>query len=158
MSLTWLHISDFHIRGGDPYDRDTVLGALVKSVAEYRRSGGCPDLIFASGDVAHSGKREEYLLADKFFDDLLAAAGLEKSRRAGVRRTGASSRAGVLKPTNPHFSPASTAAGDKAMSTSLRSAIVRNSLSRLAPRAGCRGPRMHGLSRSWQRKLVRKAG
>jgi hypothetical protein len=31
MHLTWLHISDFHIRGGDPYDRDVVLRALVKS-------------------------------------------------------------------------------------------------------------------------------
>ena len=32
MPITWLHISDFHIRAGDPYDRDVVLRALVKSV------------------------------------------------------------------------------------------------------------------------------
>jgi len=25
MSLTWLHVSDFHFKAGDPYDRDVVL-------------------------------------------------------------------------------------------------------------------------------------
>ena len=80
MSLTWLHISDFHVRGGDPYDRDVVLGALVKSVGEYRRRGRSPDLIFATGDIAHSGKPEEYEIAGRFFDDLLGAVGLDKSR------------------------------------------------------------------------------
>ena len=78
MSITWLHVSDFHFRGGDPYDRDVVLRALVKSVERYRKEGRKPDLIFATGDVAHSGKSEEYKLATKFFDDLLKAAGLER--------------------------------------------------------------------------------
>ncbi|MFN0104157.1 MAG: metallophosphoesterase family protein [Bryobacteraceae bacterium] len=80
MSLTWLHISDFHIRAGDPYDRDVVLGALVDSVAEYAKRGRRPDLIFATGDIAFSGKAAEYEIAGKFFDHLLSAVGLEKSR------------------------------------------------------------------------------
>lgn len=79
MPVTWLHVSDFHIRGGDPYDRDVVLKALVQSVAEYRERGLSADLIFATGDVAHSGKAAEYDLADRFFKDLLQAAGLSKS-------------------------------------------------------------------------------
>ena len=80
MSITWLHISDFHIRGGDPYDRDVVLKALVRSVRDYRETKGRkPDLIFATGDIAYSGKAEEYLPATVFFDALLDAAGLEKS-------------------------------------------------------------------------------
>ena len=52
MSVTWLHISDFHVRGGDPYDRDVVLRSLVKSVGEYRKRGRAPDVIFATGDIA----------------------------------------------------------------------------------------------------------
>ena len=56
MKLVWLHVSDFHFKGGDPYDRDVVLRALVRSVAEYRERGRQPDLIFATGDVAFSGK------------------------------------------------------------------------------------------------------
>ena len=80
MSIKWLHISDFHVRSGDPYDRDVVLGALVKSLAEYHRQGRSPDLIFATGDIAHSGKPQEYDLAEKFFDDLLSALNLPKNR------------------------------------------------------------------------------
>ena len=79
MSLTWLHISDFHIRGGDPYDREVVLKALVKSVGDYARGGLKPDLIVATGDIAFSGKASEYAEATKFFDDLLRAAGVERT-------------------------------------------------------------------------------
>jgi hypothetical protein len=80
MSLTWLHVSDFHIRSGDPYDRDVVLQALVQSVRRYRERGRAPDLIFATGDIAYSGKAAEYEIAGRFFDDLLLAAGLDKRR------------------------------------------------------------------------------
>jgi tetratricopeptide (TPR) repeat protein/predicted phosphodiesterase len=79
MSVTWLHVSDFHIRGGDPYDRDVVLGALIRSVRELReRDGRKPDLIFATGDVAHSGKASEYEPATMFFEALLEAAAVER--------------------------------------------------------------------------------
>jgi predicted phosphodiesterase len=79
MSVTWLHVSDFHFKGGDPYDRDVVLGALVRSVKEFReKEGRQPDFVFATGDVAHSGQSTEYQSATKFFDSLLAAAGVDK--------------------------------------------------------------------------------
>ena len=55
MTLRWLHISDFHFRGGDPYDRDVVLRALVCAVRTYRAQGRQPDLIFATGDIAQFG-------------------------------------------------------------------------------------------------------
>ncbi len=77
MQVSWLHVSDFHIRGGDPYDRDVVLKTLVKSVRYFRDHGRAPDLIFATGDIAHGGKPAEYELATKFFDDLLEAAKLK---------------------------------------------------------------------------------
>ena len=78
MTLRWLHISDFHFRGGDPYDRDVVLRALVCAVRTYREQGRQPDLIFATGDIAQSGKATEYAPASTFFDAILAAAGLER--------------------------------------------------------------------------------
>jgi len=80
MSLTWLHVSDFHIKSGDTYDSDVVLRALVESVRRYAEQGRKPDLIFATGDIAHSGKAAEYEIAGRFFDELLSAAGLDKSR------------------------------------------------------------------------------
>jgi tetratricopeptide (TPR) repeat protein/predicted phosphodiesterase len=81
MPVTWLHVSDFHIREGDPYDRNVVLSALVSSVRRMReKDGPAPDLIFATGDIAFSGKPAEYAMATKFFDDLLDAAGLDRRR------------------------------------------------------------------------------
>ena len=77
MAASWLHISDFHFRGGDPYDRDVVLGALVKSVKWLRDNRGRrPDLVFATGDIAHAGQANEYEEATRFFDDLISAAGV----------------------------------------------------------------------------------
>src|ERR1043166_607501 len=80
MQVSWLHVSDFHIRGGDPYDRDVVLKTLVRSVKYFREQGRAADLIFATGDIAHGGKPAEYELATKFFDDLLDAIKIEKRR------------------------------------------------------------------------------
>jgi tetratricopeptide (TPR) repeat protein/predicted phosphodiesterase len=80
VAVSWLHISDFHIKTGDPYDRDVVLKALVKSVDWHRTHGHPADLIFATGDIAHSGRAAEYEIATRFFDDLLAAAHLNKDR------------------------------------------------------------------------------
>jgi nucleoside phosphorylase/predicted phosphodiesterase len=81
MKATWLHVSDFHFKRGDPYDRDVVLKALVRSVERFRtEEGRQPDLIFATGDIADKGHPDEYPAATAFFDALLAAAGVEKRR------------------------------------------------------------------------------
>jgi predicted phosphodiesterase len=78
MKASWLHVSDFHFRGGDPYDRDVVLRALVKSIRTYRDGGRRPDLVFATGDIAHSGQENEYEAAAEFLDALIEAAGVER--------------------------------------------------------------------------------
>jgi predicted phosphodiesterase/predicted NACHT family NTPase len=80
MPVTWLHVSDFHFSGGDRYDRDVVLRALLRSVKSFRERGRQPDVVFATGDVAHAGQANEYEAATAFFDALLAAAGLERTR------------------------------------------------------------------------------
>ncbi len=79
--FNWLHISDFHIKDGDGYDSMVVLSALVSKVQEYKESGRqSPEAIFVTGDIAHSGKSTQYQQASAFFDELLAATGLNKSR------------------------------------------------------------------------------
>jgi formylglycine-generating enzyme required for sulfatase activity/predicted MPP superfamily phosphohydrolase len=80
MAVTWLHVSDFHLSDGAPYDQEVILRSLVSSVKHFRAEGHAPDLIFATGDIAQSGKAKEYETATKFFDDLLDAAGLNRDR------------------------------------------------------------------------------
>ncbi len=41
------------------------------------REDALPTLSSLTGDIAHSGKAQEYELAAKFFEDLLAATGLK---------------------------------------------------------------------------------
>jgi predicted phosphodiesterase len=80
VKVDWLHISDFHLREGDRYDRDVVLKALIQRVKSHRDEGRKTDFIFATGDVACSGKAAEYALATEMFDRLLEAAGLKRER------------------------------------------------------------------------------
>jgi len=79
-AVTWLHISDLHLSDRGAYDQEVILRALVDSVKQFRAEGQVPDLIVVTGDIAHSGRVEEYRQATLFFDDLLAAAGLDKRR------------------------------------------------------------------------------
>ncbi len=79
MPVTWLHISDLHVRTGDSYDRDVVFRALVRSVRRFReKERRNPDVIFVTGDIGYSGRADEYAIATKFFDELLEAAGLDR--------------------------------------------------------------------------------
>ena len=81
MALSWLHISDAHFKSGDQYDRDVVLAALVRAVRGFQeQQGRRPDLVFFTGDVAHSGKPAEYDAASRFFEALLDAVGLGRDR------------------------------------------------------------------------------
>lgn len=81
MPVTWLHISDLHLRNDDSYDRVVVLRSLVKSVKHFRqRDGRAPDFIFVTGDVAYSGKPDEYVVVGDFLDELLDAAALTRRR------------------------------------------------------------------------------
>jgi 3',5'-cyclic AMP phosphodiesterase CpdA/pimeloyl-ACP methyl ester carboxylesterase len=73
----WLHISDFHIQDGDGYDRNVILKALVESLEPDQRP---IDFIFATGDIAFSGRESQYEKATLFFNQLLAAAKLPKER------------------------------------------------------------------------------
>ncbi len=79
-AVTWLHVSDFHLGDDAPYDQVVILRSLVESVQRFRQEGHRPDLIFATGDIARSGKAREYAIATTFFEALLDAAGLTRDR------------------------------------------------------------------------------
>jgi predicted phosphodiesterase len=99
--LSWLHISDMHIKTGDPYDRDMVLNALIASMKRFLARGLKPDLVFFTGDVAYSGDAHQYKQATKFFDKLLEELHLsrdallvipgnhdvDRTRSRGLKRT-----------------------------------------------------------------------
>ena len=74
--LTWLHLSDWH-QGGSEFDRQVVRGALLKDIQERTKISSSLikiDFIIFSGDVAFSGKPEEYRAArEQFFQPLLDA-------------------------------------------------------------------------------------
>ena len=79
MEFRWIHVSDFHFTDADPYGRNVVLRALVEQVRWQREHGFQAHVIFATGDIANRGLASEYEPASVFFDNLLRAAGLEKS-------------------------------------------------------------------------------
>ncbi len=75
--VTWLHLSDFHFNIRAKNDSEIVLERLLDDI---RDCISCYSLnlnfIIISGDIAFSGKTEEYDLAAKFFDKLLTITGL----------------------------------------------------------------------------------
>ena len=78
-----LHISDLHVNvnSGEKFDRTLVLDPLIDRVMLDRDKNGLePEIVIVSGDIASSGKKEEYIEAKKFFDDLLAELKLPKER------------------------------------------------------------------------------
>ncbi|MHB1606427.1 MAG: metallophosphoesterase family protein [Leptospirales bacterium] len=79
-SICWLHISDIHMRVIDAWSHDVVLKAMCEDMVRRRGHGVSPDFILATGDLAFSGKMEEYKLVESFFDALSTASGVPKER------------------------------------------------------------------------------
>ncbi|MCP4696295.1 MAG: hypothetical protein GY862_05550, partial [Gammaproteobacteria bacterium] len=81
-NITWLHLSDWHQKGED-FDREMVRDALLRDIRE--RAAISPglekiDFMVFSGDLAFSGKAEEYRAAiEIFIEPVLQAAGLDKN-------------------------------------------------------------------------------
>lgn len=78
--ICWLHISDIHMRARDAWSQDVVLTATCDHIARQRTEGNVADFILVTGDIAFSGKADEYMLAVGFFDALCIAAGMSKER------------------------------------------------------------------------------
>lgn len=78
--IAWLQVSDIHMRQRDEWSQDVVLRALTDSIRTRRSQGLTLDFILATGDLAFSGKKEEYDLVERFFDELIIASGVPKER------------------------------------------------------------------------------
>lgn len=75
-----LHISDLHINTKEHFDRSVVLDPLIERVKTDMRSGFQPEIVVVTGDIAATGIKDEYELAEKFFKDLRSALGLSVER------------------------------------------------------------------------------
>jgi predicted phosphodiesterase len=77
--ITWLHVSDWHQKGKE-FDRTVVRDQMMNDIrkrAEIDSRLDHIDLIVFSGDVAYSGRQDEYEAAiANFFTPLLDATGL----------------------------------------------------------------------------------
>ncbi len=79
--LVWFHFSDLHFRARDDFDRARVLGALWDDVRRQMSRGLVPDFLMITGDIAFSGKAEEYKRAEiEFIIPLLEMTGIDRER------------------------------------------------------------------------------
>ena len=79
-SINWLHISDLHLRVGHEWSQNLVLEEMCRNIVQKRDSGLTADFILLTGDIAFSGKAEEYDLAKGFFDQLQSSSGVPQNR------------------------------------------------------------------------------
>lgn len=79
--VRFLHISDLHLRPkrGKRYDQDRVLRGLIEFLRRDRADFPL-DLIFVTGDLAYSGKPEEYELVAQLLSALVAETGVPVER------------------------------------------------------------------------------
>ena len=62
-SARLLHLSDVHFADGKDWDADPVLRVLARFIGADIKAGLVPDWVVLTGDLAFSGKAEEYTLA-----------------------------------------------------------------------------------------------
>ena len=74
--ISWLHISDLHLRPTDKWSQDVVLESMCRNIMNQRDGGTTFDFVLVTGDIAFSGKAEEYAMADDFFKELQSATGV----------------------------------------------------------------------------------
>jgi calcineurin-like phosphoesterase family protein len=79
--IRFLHLSDLHLRPtpGKRYDQDRVLEGLF-ALLERDRDDFPLDLLFITGDLAQSGKVEEYELVAELLQRLMATTGVPRER------------------------------------------------------------------------------
>ena len=58
--LRWLHISDIHFREKTKLDQNDAFRRIHEDLTTRKAEGRAPDLIFVTGDIAHSGQTTDY--------------------------------------------------------------------------------------------------
>lgn len=72
-AVTWLHISDFHLRESEEWPQRAVMSAMLDDITRRCAAGLAVDFVLATGDLAFSGEESEYDLVAGFFSELSAA-------------------------------------------------------------------------------------
>ncbi|MRG94687.1 metallophosphoesterase [Polyangium spumosum] len=82
--FTWLHLSDLHFGlpgAGDRHNQSQILAILRDDLASLERQGlPRPDAILVTGDIAWSGKPDQYADASKWLLDVAGRLGLSPDR------------------------------------------------------------------------------
>ncbi|MEM6456766.1 MAG: metallophosphoesterase, partial [Acidobacteriota bacterium] len=74
--VRWLHLSDLHLRSESGWERRKMLTGLVDHLATLREKENiAPDIVCVTGDIAFSGKRDEYDQAAMLFKRIGEAVG-----------------------------------------------------------------------------------
>lgn len=72
-AVTWLHVSDFHLRESQKWPQKAVLSAMLNDIERRCEAGLAVDFVLATGDLAYSGAESEYDLVADYFTELSAA-------------------------------------------------------------------------------------
>ena len=73
----WLHLSDFHFTSdGDPFSQNVAAKALLHDLKGHLADGPPPSFVLVTGDLAYSGKADEYVVAEAFLRGLVDQLGL----------------------------------------------------------------------------------
>ena len=78
--ISWLQISDIHMRRRDEWSQDVILCALTTSISDAAIENGGFDFVLVTGDLAFSGQAEEYELVKRFLDAISTAARVTQER------------------------------------------------------------------------------
>ena len=76
--LRWLHLSDFHCCEKDIQLQKKALESLLEDIREKHTINEKLDLIFITGDITFSGKKEEFNIAQNFVDKLRDVISIDK--------------------------------------------------------------------------------
>lgn len=76
--ISWLHISDFHLRVGREWAQDVVLDEMCRHIEHQRKSDTPFDFVLVTGDIAFSGQADEYAIAALFLDELQSRSGVDR--------------------------------------------------------------------------------
>jgi calcineurin-like phosphoesterase family protein len=79
--LEWLHVSDFHfVADGDVFSQQVAARALLDDVTQRVSGGKDIAFVLVTGDVAFSGRRDEYEKARAFFSEFASAVDVPPER------------------------------------------------------------------------------
>lgn len=104
LMLTFIHLSDIHFSSDDnssQFDRNQqIRQALLDDLPTRPANGATYDALLITGDIAFSGKKEEYETAKRFLEEVYSATSLSKKETYVVPGNHDVDRA-YVKPTFP---------------------------------------------------------